>query len=56
VGRAGVEERVLVREVALSFQKESRMETTATSPKIVTPDGAAEGFIGSIASHLSSIR
>ena len=24
------------------------METTATSPKIVTPDGAAEGFIGSI--------
>ena len=24
------------------------MATTATSPKIVTPDGAAEGFIGSI--------
>jgi mannose-6-phosphate isomerase-like protein (cupin superfamily) len=24
------------------------METTATSPRIVTPDGAAEGFIGSI--------
>jgi mannose-6-phosphate isomerase-like protein (cupin superfamily) len=32
----------------MSYQKEHKVESTATSPKIVTPDGAAEGFIGSI--------